>query len=81
VPPTNLLIFSDNSDRIGNREVTDVLADLPEIYRTNNSDFLIYEAQKQRRNVNVQVSLALRVDLISLKVGMAGNWIDSNSSQ
>jgi len=37
--------------------------------------------KKQRRNVNVQVFLALRVDLMSLKVGMARSWIDSDSSQ
>ncbi|OCL10811.1 glycosyltransferase family 31 protein [Glonium stellatum] len=46
VPPTNLLIFSDNSDPIGDHEVIDVLAGLPAIYKTDNPDFLVYEIQK-----------------------------------
>ena len=81
VSPTNLLIFSDNSDWIGNHEVVDVLADLPEICGTITPDFLIYEAQKAEAQHKRAGSLVLRADLMSLKVGTAGSWIDSNSSQ
>ncbi|KAL9094419.1 MAG: hypothetical protein Q9165_003269 [Trypethelium subeluteriae] len=45
----NLLIFSDLDDRIGDRRVFDVLAELPQSYRQENPDFETYDKQKQLR--------------------------------
>ncbi|KAL9080814.1 MAG: hypothetical protein Q9157_000510 [Trypethelium eluteriae] len=45
----NLLIFSDLDDRIGDRRVYDVLAELPQSYRQDNPDFETYDKQKQLR--------------------------------
>lgn len=42
----NLLIFSDNEERVGGHRIIDILADLPDSYKSN-PDFAIYSSQKQ----------------------------------
>ena len=44
---SNLLIVSDTTDDVQDRRVHDILADLPASYALNNSDWSIYEAQRQ----------------------------------
>jgi hypothetical protein len=44
---TNLLIVGDREERIGDRHVTDILADLPRSYESNNLDFQAYVDQRK----------------------------------
>lgn len=43
---TNILVFSDLEERVGNHQFIDILADLPPSYY-DNEDFAVYTAQKQ----------------------------------
>jgi hypothetical protein len=44
---TNLLIVGDREERLGDRRVLDILAELPKSYETNNLDFQAYVDQKK----------------------------------
>jgi hypothetical protein len=44
---TNLLIVSDHADKIGDHQVTDILAELPPSYAVNNTDFKTYLEHKK----------------------------------
>lgn len=44
---TNLLIVGDREERLGDRHVLDILADLPKSYETENPDFRAYVEQKK----------------------------------
>jgi hypothetical protein len=44
---SNLLIVSDREDRLGDRRVIDILAELPKSYEVNNLDFQAYVDQKK----------------------------------
>ena len=44
---SNLIVFSDLEEKVGNHHFIDILADLPPSYAVNNSDFETYTAQKQ----------------------------------
>lgn len=43
---TNMLVFSDLEETVGNHHFIDILADLPPSYY-DNEDFAVYSAQKQ----------------------------------
>lgn len=44
---TNLLIVGDRDERLGDRHVVDILADLPKSYEKDNLDFQVYVEQKK----------------------------------
>ncbi|KAL5119908.1 hypothetical protein ACEQ8H_002270 [Pleosporales sp. CAS-2024a] len=44
---TNLLIVGDRDERLGDRHVIDILAELPKSYAANNADFQAYVDQKK----------------------------------
>jgi hypothetical protein len=44
---TNLIIVGDREERIGDRHVIDILAELPKSYEVNNLDFQAYVDQKK----------------------------------
>lgn len=47
---SNLIVFSDLEEKVGNHHFIDILADLPPSYAVNNSDFETYTAQKQAQS-------------------------------
>ncbi|EUC34681.1 glycosyltransferase family 31 protein [Bipolaris victoriae FI3] len=44
---TNLIIVGDRDERLGDRQVIDILAELPKSYQKDNLDFEAYVAQKK----------------------------------
>jgi hypothetical protein len=44
---TNLIIVSEAEERLGDRQVIDILADLPKSYEVNNLDFQAYVSHKK----------------------------------
>jgi hypothetical protein len=44
---TNLIIVGDREERLGDRHVIDILAELPKTYEANNLDFQAYVEQKK----------------------------------
>ncbi|KAH9867199.1 hypothetical protein IAQ61_007791 [Plenodomus lingam] len=44
---TNLIIAGDSEERLGDRHIIDILAELPKSYETNNPDFKAYVEQKK----------------------------------
>lgn len=44
---TNLIVVSDHEEKIGDRQVIDILAELPASYAVNNTDFQAYAEHKK----------------------------------
>ncbi|KAF2000879.1 glycosyltransferase family 31 protein [Amniculicola lignicola CBS 123094] len=56
---SNLLVVSDHAEKIGDRQVIDILAELPASYTVNNTDFEAYAAHKKAHAEGDEVNYSM----------------------